>query len=137
MDRLILIGYLGKDAELRYTPDGRQICQFSVAASRKWKSKEGEVKTRTNWYRCQLWGRRGEALLPYLEKGIRVSIIGRLNGDEHGGPRVWQAEDGSARASFEVVVEDLELLGGGSSHGAAPKAAAGENDFSDIDFGEF
>lgn len=137
MDRLIIIGYLGRDAELRYTPDGRQICQFSVAATRKWKSKEGEAHERTNWYRCMLWGKRGEALTPYLAKGTRVSIIGRLNGDEHGGPRLWQAEDGSARASYEVMVEELELLGGGSGHSATPKAAAGENDFADIDFVDF
>jgi single-strand DNA-binding protein len=138
MDKVILIGHLGKDAELRFTPTGRQICQFSVATTRKWRDADGNKKEHTNWYRCGLWGKRGEGLAQYLVKGTRVCVEGHLSGDEHGGPRVWQAEDGSHRAGFEVMVEQIELLGSPRT-GAGPVATdvdSGDN-FSDEDFIDF
>ncbi|NSW52186.1 MAG: single-stranded DNA-binding protein [Anaerolineae bacterium] len=146
MDKLIVTGNLGRDAELRYAPNGSPICQFSVAATRKWKDRDGEKKEHTNWYRCAIWGKRGEALAQYLVKGTRVLVEGRLNGDGHGGPRVWRT-DGSNdspseyRASFEVTVEEIELLGGsnrkagGGSPGHAQGADTGDDGLAD--FGDF
>lgn len=148
MDKVIFIGHLGKDAELRFTPTGKQICQFSVAATRKWRDAGGNKKEHTNWYRCALWGKRGEGLAPYLVKGTRVYVEGHLSGDEYGGPRVWEAEDGSHRASYEVMVEGIELLGGArgagvpsspfdSAQGKSSGTVNEVDDFCDEDFIDF
>jgi single-strand DNA-binding protein len=96
-------GNLGKDAELRHTPNGDSVCSFSVASN----SKRGD-KDVTTWVRCSLWGKRGTALMQYLTKGTRVAVSGSLSLREYD-------KDGEARTSLELNVQDVALLGGGSA----------------------
>lgn len=104
MQKITLIGRLTKDAESRYTPDGKPVLDINLAVDDGY----GENK-KTLWVRCSLWGERGEKLAQYLTKGGQIYIEGRLNHDD-GNPRIWNTKEGEARASFEVFVTDLKLL---------------------------
>ena len=81
LNRVQLIGYLGKDPETRFTPNGKKVCKFSVAVSRKWKSGEGEQKEATDWFNIEAWARLGEICQQYLGKGRLVFLEGRLHTD--------------------------------------------------------
>ena len=94
-------GRLGQDAELRYSPDGKAIASFSVAVE----SGYGDKKT-TTWPRCAMFGKRGEAVAPYLKKGTQVAISGKLS------ERKWKDKEGVERSTLEVRVNDLTLIGG-------------------------
>ncbi len=83
LNRVQLIGYLGKDPETRFTPTGQKVCTFSVAVSRRWKSGEGEAKEATDWFNVEAWGRLGEICQQYLSKGRLVFIEGRLQTDRY------------------------------------------------------
>jgi len=107
--KLILIGNLGKDPEMRYTPSGQAVTAFSVAASRQY-AKNGEKVKETVWFRVSAWGKQAETCNQYLKKGSRVLVEGRLTADENGGPRIWNAQDGTPKASFEVNAEAVRFL---------------------------
>ncbi|HTX37276.1 MAG TPA: single-stranded DNA-binding protein [Bryobacteraceae bacterium] len=108
VNKVILLGNLGKDAETRYTPSGTAVSNFTVATNRRWKDQQtGEWKDETEWHRCVLW--KSENRANYLTKGTNVFIEGRLQ------TRSWDDKDGQKRYSTEIVVEDLILL---SSRGA-------------------
>jgi single-strand DNA-binding protein len=105
-----IIGNLGKDPEMRYTPSGQAVTSFSVASSRSY-SKNGETVKETIWFRCEAWGKVAEVANQYLHKGSKVLIIGRLKPDvATGGPKIWSKQDGSSGASFEIVVSELKFL---------------------------
>jgi single-strand DNA-binding protein len=111
--KVILIGNLGRDPEMRYTPDGTQVCTLSVATNRKWKNQDGSDGEETIWFRCTAWRQTAETINQYLTKGRQVYIEGRLTPDkETGGPRVWTGQDGKPRASYEVTIENIRFLGG-------------------------
>lgn len=111
MNQTIIIGYLGKDPESRFTPQGKQITSFSVAVGRQYNNAQGEKVKETLWFRCAAWDKKAEVCAAYLKKGSRVLIKGRLTGDaQTGGPKVWTSKDGTAGASFELTVEDVEFL---------------------------
>lgn len=78
LNRIQLIGNLGKDPETRYTPHGNKVCTFTMAVNRRWKSRDGSVKEETDWFNIEAWGRLGEICQQYLHKGSRVYIEGRL-----------------------------------------------------------
>jgi len=106
--RLIIVGNLGKDPELRFTEKGEPVCTFSVACSAR-KSAEAQE---TAWYRITVWGNQAEACSKYLTKGSKVLVEGRLQFDPAtGGPRLWQDKEGKSRASFEVFASHVEFLG--------------------------
>lgn len=110
--KLIIVGHLGRDPEMRYTPDGTPVTNFSVASTRKWNNPDGTKGEETIWFRVTVWRRQAETAAQYLHKGSLVLVEGRLNPDKNGGPRVWTGQDGQPRASFEVTAETIRFIGG-------------------------
>ncbi len=128
--RIIIVGNLGRDPEMRYLPSGTPVTNFSVAANRTYTNANGEQIKETIWFRVSAWGKLAETCHQYLKRGMRVLVEGRLLADPAtGGPRIYTRGDGSAGASFEVradVVrfltsraEAAELLGEAPAGGAA------------------
>ena len=119
---IIIVGNLGKDPEMRYTPSGQAVTSFSVASNRKYTSSNGEQVNETIWFRISAWGKQAEICNQYLKKGSKVLIEGRLTPDKNtGGPRIWQKQDGSSGSSFEVTAQTVRFLstrGEGDSGGA-------------------
>jgi single-strand DNA-binding protein len=109
--KIILVGNLGRDPEMRYTPSGQAVCNLNIATNRTW-SRDGEQQKETAWFRVTVWGRQAETVHQYLRKGRAVLVEGRLNPDENGNPRVWTGNDGQARASFEVTAQTVRFIGG-------------------------
>jgi single-strand DNA-binding protein len=103
LNRVQLIGYLGKDPESKYTPTGKKVTQFSVAISNRWKSKEGDAKEYTEWVNIEAWGRLGEICGEYLKKGSLVFVEGRLRTDKY-------EDKGENRYFTKVVTQSLQLL---------------------------
>ncbi len=114
--KIILVGNLGRDPEMRYTPGGQAVCNLSVATNRTW-SRDGEQQKETTWFRVTVWGRQAETVNQYLRKGRSVLVEGRLNPDENGNPRIWTSNDGQPRASFEVTAQTVRFLGGRGDEG--------------------
>lgn len=108
--KVVVIGNLGRDPEMRYTPSGVPVVDFSVASTRRWKKQDGTTDTETIWFRCTAWRELAERINQYLHKGSKVYIEGRLNPDANGSPRVWPKKDGSYGASYELTVETVKFL---------------------------
>jgi len=133
--KVFLVGNLGRDPEMRYTPQGTPVTTFSMATSRKYTTADGQSKEETAWFRISVFGKQGEACNQYLTKGSKVLVEGRLTADENGGPRIWTGQDGKPRASFEVFAETVRFLsskreGGAPAGGgevSVPEPAAGED----------
>jgi single-strand DNA-binding protein len=128
---VILTGNLGRDPEMRYTPSGSAVTNFSIAINDDYTNNNGERVKRTIWVRVSAWGKSAESCNQYLKKGSKVLVEGRLIADQAtGGPRMWQAQDGSWRSSFEVSAQTVRFLSsrteGGDSGGggSAPDEAA-------------
>ncbi len=119
--RLVLVGNLGRDPEMRYTPSGSPVTSFPVATSRKYTTTDGQLKEETVWFRVQVWGKQAETVNQYLTKGRQVLVEGNLIGDENGGPKIWTDKEGKPRASFEVRAFTVRFLG--SKRDSAPAAA--------------
>lgn len=111
--RLVLVGRLGRDPEMRYTPDGTPVTSFSVATDRRWTDASGQQQERTVWFRVTAWRRLAETCNQYLTKGRLVLIEGELNE-----PKPYQARDGEWRASLDVTANAVKFLGGRSEGGA-------------------
>lgn len=119
--KLIIVGNLGNDPEMRYTPSGTPVTNFSVATNRTWTDQQGETQQETAWFRVSCWNRLAETTNQYLSKGRRVLVEGRLRPDpETGGPRIWTRSDGTAGASYEVTARTVKFLGGAQEREAAP-----------------
>lgn len=120
INKVIIIGNLGGDPEVRYTPSGSAVANFNVATSESWKDKNtGEKKERTEWHRIVVWGKLGELCGEYLSKGRQVYVEGRLQ------TRSYDDKDGVKRYMTEVIATDIQFLGskesgGGRSGGSAP-----------------
>jgi single-strand DNA-binding protein len=111
--KLVLVGNLGGDPEMRYTPSGQAVTNFSMATNRKWTNANGELQEETVWFRVSVWGKQAEACKQYLSKGRQVLVEGRLRPDpETGGPRIWTDQNGAPRASYEVTAHEVKFLGG-------------------------
>jgi single-strand DNA-binding protein len=106
-NKIILVGNLGKDPELRYTPQGTPVCSFTVATNEKRKDRAGEMQDVTSWFRVTLWGRQAETASQYLTKGRPVYVEGRLRLEE------WTDRDGKQRFTLEVHATDMQFIGGG------------------------
>lgn len=106
-NKVILVGNLGRDPELRYTPQGTPVCSFSMATNERRKDKTGEMQDHTTWFRVTLWGRQAETASQYLTKGRPVYIEGRLRVEE------WTDRDGKQRHTLEVHATDMQFIGGG------------------------
>ena len=124
INKVILIGNLGRDPEVRYLPDGGAVTNISVATTDTWKDKSGEKQERTEWHRVAFFGRLAEIAGEYLKKGSQVYIEGSLR------TRKWQDKDGQDRYTTEIVASEMKMLGsrGGGSEPMerepAPAAAA-------------
>jgi single-strand DNA-binding protein len=117
-NKITLVGNLGRDPELRYTPQGNPVCTFSMATSERRKDRNGEMQEQTLWFRVTLWGRQAETASQYLQKGRQVYIEGRLRVEE------WTDRDGKARQSLEVTATDMQFIGSRSDEPMTERAAA-------------
>ena len=107
---IIIVGNVGRDPEMRYTPSGSAVTSFSVASSRNYKSREGTPVKETVWFRITCWGRQAEYASNYVRKGHKILVEGRLVADPSGNPRIFTRSDGTAGASFEINASNLQLL---------------------------
>ena len=133
---IIIVGNLGKDPEMRYTPSGQPVTSFSVATSRSYTNQAGEKVDETIWFRVTAWGKLAETCNQYLRKGKSVLVEGRISPDKNGGPRVFTRQDGTAGSSYEVVASTVRFLGNRSEGSGEPMAegAGGDGGGEDIPF---
>lgn len=114
---IIIVGNVGKDPEMRYTPSGQAVCSFSVATNRQYTAGNGETVKETIWFRVSSWGKAAEACNQYVKKGSKVLVEGRLTPDKAtGGPRIWNTESGDPKASFEVTASTVRFLSSRGEH---------------------
>jgi single-strand DNA-binding protein len=107
VNKVILVGNLGRDAELRYTPGGSPVATLNLATTEVWNDKSGQRQEKTEWHRVVLWGKTAESLNEYLVKGKQVYVEGRLQ------TRQWDDKDGNKRYTTEIRGDRVVLLGGG------------------------
>jgi len=107
---IIVVGNLGRDPEMRYTPNGQAVTSFSVASSRQYTSNNGQQVKETAWFRISVWGKMAETCNQYLKKGSKVLIEGRLIPDASGNPRIWNRQDGTPGTSFEINAQTVRFL---------------------------
>ena len=105
LNKVQIIGHLGKDPEMRYTPSGKPVTTFSVAVSRSWNSADGERHSETEWFNVVAWGNLAEICKQYLLKGLQVYIEGRLQ------TRRWDDKEGQKHTSVEIVANEMMMLG--------------------------
>ncbi|RZS47399.1 single-stranded DNA-binding protein [Sphaerotilus mobilis] len=122
VNKVILIGNLGRDPEVRYTPNGAAVCNVSVATTRNWKSKEGDRQEETEWHRVVFYDRLAEIAGEYLRKGRPVYVEGRLK------TRKWQDKEGKDVYTTEIIADQMQLLGGRDGGGGGGMGGAEEHD---------
>jgi len=120
INKVILVGRLGKDPEVRYTADGVAVANFTLATSESWKDKDtGESKERTEWHKIVAWRRLGEICGEYLQKGRQVYLEGKLQ------TRPWEDQDGNKRWTTEIVAQNMQMLGAANGNGG-PRQDGGD-----------
>ena len=124
LNKVMIIGHLGKDPEMRYTPSGRPVTTFTVAVSRSWNSADGERHAETEWFNIVAWGNLAEICKQYLTKGQQVYIEGRLQ------TRRWDDKEGQKHTSVEIVANEMMMLGErrDANHGAEEQAVPAEGE---------
>jgi single-strand DNA-binding protein len=105
----VIVGNLGRDPEMRYTPSGVPVTTFSVAVNRKWKGQDGEPHEKTTWFRVKAWRKLGELCNQYLTRGQLVLVEGEVEAS------AWASQDGEPRASLELTAQNVRFLGSRSS----------------------
>ena len=124
-NKITIIGNLGSDPEMRYTPDGTAVSNFSMASNYRYKKRDGEDGEETTWFRVNAWGRLGETANQYLEKGRQVYVEGRMS------QREWEDTEGNTRYSLEVRASEIKFLSGqGPQDAAAPGGASARSETS-------
>jgi single-strand DNA-binding protein len=118
VNKVILVGRLGRDPETRYTGGGQAVANFSIATDETYKDRNGERQKRTEWHKIVVWGKQAEIAQQYLKKGSLLFLEGRIQSRE------WQDKEGQKRTSFEIVASNFRMLGG-RGDGVAAGAAAG------------
>jgi single-strand DNA-binding protein len=113
VNRVILVGNLGRDAELRYTPGGAAVATLNLATTEVWNDRNNQRQEKTEWHRVVLWGKQAESLQEYLTKGKQIYVEGRLQ------TRQWDDKDGNKRYTTEVKADRITLLGGGGGSRSA------------------
>jgi len=119
VNKVIIIGNLGRDPETRYMPEGGAITNISVATTEKWKDKNGEMQEKTEWHRVAFFGKLAEIAGEYLKKGSQVYVEGRLQ------TRKWQDKDGQDKYMTEIVANQMQMLGSRQGMGGGSRAAEG------------
>ena len=125
VNKVILVGRLGRDPEIRYTAGGQAVANFSIATDESYKDRTGERQKRTEWHRIVVWGKQAEVVQKYLKKGNEAYFEGRLQ------TREWQDKEGQKRTTTEIVVTDFRFLGGKSDSMAAGAGASATSSHSD------
>jgi single-strand DNA-binding protein len=131
VNKVILVGNLGKDPEVRHTPQGQTVANFSIATSESWNDKTGQKQERTEWHRIVVWGKLAELCSKYLSKGRQVYIEGKLQ------TRAWDDKEGQKRYTTEVIANTIQFLSSGAGAGAGagrdydqgPSNGGGEDPF--------
>jgi single-strand DNA-binding protein len=121
VNKVILVGRLGRDPETRYTPSGQQVCNFSIATDRQYKDRTGQLQKQTEWHRIVAWGKLAEICGKYLKKGSQVFIEGRIQS------RQWEDQQGQKRTSFDIIANEMRMLGS-RGEGAAPPPIPAEEE---------
>jgi single-strand DNA-binding protein len=120
---LIIVGNVGRDPEMRYTPSGQAVTSFSVATNRQYTASNGEQVKETIWFRVSAWGKTAEICNQYIKKGSKVLVEGRLTPDKAtGGPKIWTKQDGTTGASYEVTANNVRFLSSRQDDGGGPSA---------------
>ncbi|PIP49203.1 MAG: single-stranded DNA-binding protein [Chloroflexi bacterium CG23_combo_of_CG06-09_8_20_14_all_45_10] len=125
LNKVILIGYLGSDPEMRFTPDGKAVTSFRMATSRRYTTSAGESREETDWFRITVWGKQAEQCNQFLSKGRRVYVDGRFHA------RNWQGQDGQMHTSLEVTADCVRFL---DRKALAPLPEEGELEPEDLPF---
>jgi len=120
MNKIIVIGNLGRDPEMRYTPNGQGVTSFSIASSRKYTTSSGERREETEWFNCSVFGKLADTCNQYLSKGKQVYVEGRLSS------RTYQTQGGETRHSLDINVTDVQFLGQRGDSGASEAVGAAE-----------
>ena len=120
VNKVILVGNLGRDPELRYIPSGQAVANFTLATNDRWRDKEGNNQERTEWHRIVVWGKSAENCAQYLQKGRSVYIEGRLQ------TREWEDKDGNKRQTTETIAQVVQFLGGRGGGGAAEDSGSSD-----------
>jgi len=123
-NKIIIVGNLGRDPELRYTPQGSAVCNFSVATNEKKRDKAGELQDVTTWFRVTLWNKQAENASKYLTKGSPVYVEGRLRIEE------WTDKDGNNRFTLEVNATDMQFISAGRGEEFSSGGRTSENEYS-------
>lgn len=137
---IIIVGNLGRDPEMRYTPSGQAVTSFSLASNRQYTNNNGQNVKETIWFRISVWGKQAETCNQYLKKGSKVLIEGRLQADANtGGPRTYQRQDGTTAANYEVVASTIRFLtprtdDESGSYGSAPEEGSQQAGDEEIPF---
>jgi single-strand DNA-binding protein len=126
VNKITVIGHLGRDPEMRYTPNGQAVTSFSVASSRRYTTSGGEQKEETEWFNVSAWGKLGETCNQFLTKGQQVYIEGRMSS------RTYEGRDGTTRVSIDVFLNDVQFLGRGGDGGGG---GSGANDSAPFEAG--
>jgi single-strand DNA-binding protein len=125
VNKVILVGRLGRDPETRYTSGGQAVANFSMATDESYKDKNGERQKRTEWHKIVVWGKQAEIAQQYLKKGSLIFLEGRIQSRE------WQDKEGQKRTSFEIVANNFRMLGsraeGAAAGGGASSRSAGDD----------
>ena len=116
VNKVILVGNLGRDAELRYTPGGSAVATLNMATTEVWNDKQGQRQEKTEWHRVILWGKQAESLQEYLTKGKQIYVEGRLQ------TRQWDDKEGNKRYTTEIKADRITLLGGGGGRGGMERS---------------
>jgi len=119
VNKVILIGNVGRDPEVRYTPSGTAVANFTLATTENWTNKEGQKESRTEWHRIVAWGRLGEICGEYLSKGKQVYVEGRIRTNE------WEDQEGNKRQTKEIVALTMQMLGSKMATEASSGGGAG------------
>jgi len=122
VNKVILVGHLGADPDMRYTPSGQGVCELRLATSESWNDKNGQRQERTEWHRIVVWGKRAEVCSKYLAKGRQVFVEGRIQ------TRTYDDKDGNKRYITEIIANDVQFLGGGREGGAGGGGKGGRDD---------
>lgn len=125
LNKVLIIGRLGRDPEMRYTPSGRPVTTFTIATSRSWNTSEGERRTETEWFNIVAWGSLAEICKQYLNKGQQVYVEGRLQ------TRQWEDSEGVKHSSTEIVANEMIMLGErrDANHASLDFEASEEDEF--------
>jgi len=125
LNKVMVIGHLGRDPEMRYTPSGRPVTTFTVAVSRTWNTADGERRSETEWFNIVAWGNLAEICKQYLHKGQQVYIEGRLQ------TRQWEDKEGQKHKNVEVVANEMMMLGDRRENNKTSEDSNNEDDLSE------